>query len=586
MNNTARRGIINPVTIRHNGKSNAINVKGVHRMINGPTLKNAFISGANNISRHKSMVNQLNIFPVPDGDTGTNMSMTMAAAANELLKTERAQADEIAGIAASALLRGARGNSGVILSLLFRGFAKGISGKESISGTALANALGLGVKDAYQAVTKPTEGTILTVARMACEKGKAAAAIEDDAVYVWSAVCKGAAEALEATPELLPVLKKAGVVDAGGKGLCLILEGMLSVFRDNVLIADDTPVKPEPSYEDDFFRNAAAEFDQDITFTYCTEFIIGKDKLHTKPVFELRAYLENIGDCVVVVDDDALIKVHVHTENPGNALQEALTYGQLLTVKIENMKEQHRIAAEEAVKATQAEKVQALPPVPPTEEIGFVAVASGEGLKHLFSDLGCTHVVSGGQTMNPSTEDIVEAVLATPAKTVYVLPNNKNIILAAEQTVPLVTDRRVIVLPTRTVPQGLSAMLAYEGESTPEISANVMMNAANAVDTGLVTFAARDSEFGGHKMKEGDILGLKNGKLEIIDKDPVHAAVRLARSMTKKGASFLTVIYGENVTEAQAEEAFHRIKSKAGHEIEVTLVNGGQPVYYFMLSVE
>ena len=550
-------------------------------MINGLTLKNAFISGANNISKHKNMVNDLNIFPVPDGDTGTNMSMTMSAAANELIKTESTHAGEIAKIAASALLRGARGNSGVILSLLFRGFSKGIEGKETISGIDLANALGLGVEDAYKAVMKPTEGTILTVSRVA-------AAIEDDAVYVWSAICKGAAEALETTPELLPVLKKAGVVDAGGKGLCLILDGMLSVFKDNVLIADEMPVKNEQPYEDDFFRNAAAEFDQDITFTYCTEFIIGREETCTKPPFELRAYLESIGDCVVVVDDDEIIKVHVHTENPGNALQEALTYGQLLTIKIENMKEQHRIAAEEAVKAKAAQtaKPQTLEPVEPTEEIGFVAVAAGEGLKTLFSDLGCSHVVSGGQTMNPSTEDIVEAVLATPAKTVYVLPNNKNIILAAEQTIPLVTDRKVIVLPTRTIPQGLSAMLAYEGESTPEISANVMMNAANAVDTGLITFAARDSEFGGHKMKEGDILGLENGKLEIIDKDPVHAATRLARSMSKKGTSFITIIYGDNVSEAEAEDAFQRIKSKVGNEIEVTLVNGGQPIYYFILSIE
>ena len=555
-------------------------------MINGLTLKNAFISGANNISKHKNMVNDLNIFPVPDGDTGTNMSMTMSAAANELIKTESTHAGEIAKIAASALLRGARGNSGVILSLLFRGFSKGIEGKESISGIDLANALGLGVEDAYKAVMKPTEGTILTVSRVACEKGKAAAAIEDDAVYVWSAICKGAADALETTPELLPVLKKAGVVDAGGKGLCLILDGMLSVFKDNVLIADEMPVKSEQPYEDDFFRNAAAEFDQDITFTYCTEFIIGREETCTKPPFELRAYLESIGDCVVVVDDDEIIKVHVHTENPGHALQEALTYGQLLTIKIENMKEQHRIAAEEAVKAAQTAKAQMLEPVEPTEEIGFVAVAAGEGLKTLVSDLGCAHVVSGGQTMNPSTEDIVEAVLATPAKTVYVLPNNKNIILAAEQTIPLVTDRKVIVLPTRTIPQGLSAMLAYEGESTPEISANIMMNAANAVDTGLITFAARNSEFGGHKMKEGDILGLENGKLEIIDKDPVHAATRLARSMAKKGTSFITIIYGDNVSEAEAEDAFQRIKSKVGNEIEVTLVNGGQPIYYFILSIE
>lgn len=557
-------------------------------MINGLILKNAFISGANNISKHKNMVNDLNIFPVPDGDTGTNMSMTMAAAASELTKMEPTHAGQIAKATAFALLRGARGNSGVILSLLFRGFAKGIGDKENITGVDLANALSLGVEDAYKAVMKPTEGTILTVSRVACEKGKSAAAIEDDAVYVWSAICKGAAEALETTPELLPVLKKAGVVDAGGKGLCLIFEGMLSVFKDNILIADENPAVADINEVDDFFRNAAAEFDQDITFTYCTEFIIGREKECQKSPYELRAYLEDIGDCLVVVDDPEIIKVHVHTENPGDALQEALKFGQLLTIKIENMKEQHRIAAEQnvKVKAAQAEKTVTLDCAEPIDEVGFVAVAAGDGLKTLFSDLGCTHVVSGGQTMNPSTEDLVEAITATPAKTVFVLPNNKNIIMAAEQTIPLITDRKVIVLKTRTIPQGLSAMLAYEGESTPEISANVMMNAANIVDTGLITFAARDSEFGGHKMKEGDILGLQNGKLEMVEKDPIHAAVKLARAMVKRTTSFITIIYGADVSEAEAEDAFQKIKSKVGNEIEVTLVNGGQPIYYFILSVE
>ncbi len=557
-------------------------------MINGLILKNAFISGANNISKHKNIVNDMNIFPVPDGDTGTNMSMTMASAASELTKIDSTHAGQIAQTAASALLRGARGNSGVILSLLFRGFAKGIANKDVITGVDFANALSLGVEDAYKAVMKPTEGTMLTVSRVACEKGKSAAAIEDDPIYVWSAICKGAVESLETTPDLLPILKKAGVVDAGGKGLCLIFEGMLSVFKDNILIADELPTKTESASDDEFFRNAAAEFDQDITFTYCTEFIIGREQGCQKSPLELRSYLENIGDCVVLVDDEEIIKVHLHTENPGNALQEALTFGQLLTIKIENLKEQHRLAAEENVKAkaAQAAKNEILNPVEPIEDVGFVAVAAGEGLKALFNDLGCKHVVSGGQTMNPSTEDIMKAILATPAKTVFVLPNNKNIILAAEQTIPLISDRKVIILKTRTIPEGISALLAYESESTPEISANVMMNAANAVNTGLITFAARDSDFGGNKMKTGDILGLQNGKLEIVDKDVVHAVTKLARSMVKRETFFITIIYGKDVSESEAEDAFQRIKSKVGNEIEVTLVNGGQPIYYFILSVE
>ena len=555
-------------------------------MINGIDLKNAMISGANNIAKYRTSVDELNIFPVPDGDTGTNMSMTMASAVRELAKFDGKSAGDVAHTSASALLRGARGNSGVILSLLFRGFAKGIQGKDTVNGSDLANALGLGVEAAYKAVMKPTEGTILTVSRVACEEGKAAAAIDDDAVTVWAAICKGAAEALEQTPELLPVLKKAGVVDAGGKGLCLIFDGMMSVFKDGIMISNDGTEQTE-SAETDFFRNAAAEFDQDIRFTYCTEFIVGRNLEITKEPKQLRSYLETIGDCVVVVDDEEIIKVHVHTESPGNALQEALTFGQLLTVKVENMKEQHRRAVEENEQAkAEATKKVVLTPVNPVEEIGFVAVAAGNGLQTLFTDLGCAQVVSGGQTMNPSTDDILAAILATPAKTVVVLPNNKNIIMAAEQAVPLVSDRKVIVLPTRTVPQGLSAMLAYDPDSSCDNNTVSMMEAAGNVTTGQVTFAARDSEFGGHKIKEGDILGLANGKMELIGKDPVHIVSKLAKNMVSRSTSFITIIYGDTITEAQAEEAYNQIKSKVGSDVEVTLVNGGQPVYYFVLSVE
>jgi len=543
------------------------------------------ISGANNILKHKTSVDELNIFPVPDGDTGTNMSMTMSAAASELLKTQGGKVGDVAHTAASALLRGARGNSGVILSLLFRGFSKGIEGMNEVGGSDLANALGMGVEAAYKAVMKPTEGTILTVSRVASEKGKAAAIIDDDVVYVWSAICKGAAEALEETPEQLPVLKKAGVVDAGGQGLCYILDGMMSVFKDNIIITNEADPSEERSGADDFFRNAAAEFDQVIHFTYCTEFIVGRDAECVKDPQELRAYLETMGDCVVLVDDEEIIKVHVHTEDPGNALQAALVYGQLLTVKIENMKEQHRKAAE-ANEEAKAKAGVPFAPADPVEEIGFVAVAAGDGLKTLFTDLGCTHVVSGGQTMNPSTNDILAAVMATPAKTVLVLPNNKNIIMAAEQTIPLVTDRKVIVLPTRTLPQGLSAMLAYDPDSTPEVNTVNMMEAAAGVATGTVTFAARDSEFGGHKIKEGDILGLNNGKMELIEKDIVHTCSKLTRSMVGRNTSFITIIYGSDITEAQANDAYNRIKSRVSNDIEVTLVNGGQPVYYFIISVE
>ena len=562
-------------------------------MMLGSQLKNAIISGSNNIAKHKKQVNDMNIFPVPDGDTGTNMSMTIGAAASELPAfDDDAPAGAVAKKAASLMLRGARGNSGVILSLLFRGISKGLEGKDEASAQDLVDALDIGVDEAYKAVMKPTEGTMLTVARVAAERAREALENgSDDPVAVWDAACIGAAEALEQTPELLPVLKRAGVVDAGGQGVLLIFEGMLSVFRGGIIIESGLSEEEKAQETAEFFRNVAAEFDSEINFTYCTEFVVGRDPEIQKDPLDLRLFLETIGDCVVVVDDDEIIKTHVHTENPGDALQAALQYGQLLTVKIENMKEQHRKAAEEnqAQKAAQPaaqEEKKALEPQAPTEELGFISVAAGDGLKSLFTDLGCANVVSGGQTMNPSTEDILEAVLATPAKKVFVLPNNKNIILAAEQTIPLATDREVIVLPTRTIPQGLSAMLAFDPDASAEENKEAMMEAAGNVDTGLVTFAARDSEFDGHNIRHGDILGLKNGKLEYIEKDPVSACVRVARSFTHKHTSFITLIYGEGITQEQAEEAKRILSGKISSDVEITLVEGGQPVYYFIISVE
>ena len=562
-------------------------------MILGSQLKNAIISGSNNIAKHKKQVNDMNIFPVPDGDTGTNMSMTIGAAASELPAfDDDAPAGAVAKKAASLMLRGARGNSGVILSLLFRGISKGLEGKDEASAQDLVDALDIGVDEAYKAVMKPTEGTMLTVARVAAERAREALENgSDDPVAVWDAACIGAAEALEQTPELLPVLKRAGVVDAGGQGVLLIFEGMLSVFRGGIIIESGLSEEEKAQETAEFFRNVAAEFDSEINFTYCTEFVVGRDPEVTKDPLDLRLFLETIGDCVVVVDDDEIIKTHVHTENPGDALQAALQYGQLLTVKIENMKEQHRKAAEEneAQKAAQPapqEEKKALEPQEPTEEVGFISVAAGDGLKALFTDLGCANVVSGGQTMNPSTEDILEAVLATPAKKVFVLPNNKNIILAAEQTVPLAKDREVIVLPTRTIPQGLAAMLAFDPDVSAERNQEAMMEAAGNVDTGLVTFAARDSEFDGHNIRHGDILGLKNGKLEYIEKDPVSACVRVARSFANKRTSFITLIYGEGITQEQAEEAKRALAAKVSSDVEITLVEGGQPVYYFIISVE
>ena len=546
-------------------------------MINGEILKQAVISGANNISRQKNSINDLNIFPVPDGDTGTNMSMTVMSAAKALEEFDGTSAGEAAGIVASAMLRGARGNSGVITSLIFRGFAQGLKDMEEVNGKNLAAALGIGVDAAYKAVMKPTEGTILTVARMAYEAGVEAAKEDSSAVFVWQAICDKANEALAITPELLPVLKKAGVVDAGGKGLCVIFEGMLSVIKDGVVVEYDD----SDEVTVDTFDSAAAEFDEDINFTYCTEFIVGRNPEEETDPQLLREYLETIGDCVVVVSDEEIIKVHVHTEQPGNALTKGLEFGQLLTTKVENMKEQHK----NVKKSKKAEK-EVFTPAEPVDDIGFVAVAAGEGLKELFKDLGCTNVVSGGQSMNPSTDDIYEAVMATPAKNVIVLPNNKNIILAAEQTVPMVKDRNVVIVPTRTIPQGMTAMLNFDPEISAESNAQLMMDSAQNVGTGLVTFAARSSEFGGKKIKEGDIIALENGKLTITEKSAVKALVKLAKNMVNRDTSFITLIYGEEVSEEDANKAYEELRDKFGSRTDISLVKGDQPVYYFILSVE
>ncbi len=552
-------------------------------MINGQILKQAIISGANNICSQKAKINDLNIFPVPDGDTGTNMSMTIMAAVKELEKLDSDDAGVVAKKTASAMLRGARGNSGVITSLFFRGFSSGLEGKKEASGKDLAEALKLGVDAAYKAVMKPTEGTMLTVGRMAAEAAVEAIADTDDVVEVWEVVCEEAQRALDLTPTMLPVLKKAGVVDAGGKGILVIFEGMLSVLRDGVVI-EATEVADDEEGEEDAFRSAAAEFDDDITFTYCTEFIVGRDEEIATEPNELRLFLETIGDCVVVVDDEEIIKVHVHTEQPGDALKKGLEFGSLLTVKVENMKEQHKQAKADNEK--KAPKKKKLAVAEPTEDYGFVAVAAGDGVTELFSQLGCAQVVSGGQSMNPSTDDIYAAVMATPAKTVFVLPNNKNIIMAAEQTQAIVEDREVVIVPTRTIPQGMSSMLVFDPDSDAQTNKENMLEAASAVSTGQVTYAARDSEFGMKKIKEGEIIALENGKLTVTDKSVDKALLKLAKNMITKDTSFVTLISGEDVSEEDAQKAYDMLCDKFGDDIDISFVSGGQPIYYYILSVE
>ena len=550
-------------------------------VIQGSMLAKAIISGANNISNHKQMCDELNVFPVPDGDTGTNMSMTINAGKKELTLLENPTVGKAAEVAASALLRGARGNSGVILSLLFRGFSKGLKGKTEADGQDLATALTMGVDAAYKAVMKPTEGTILTVGRLAAEAAIVLALQTNDPQIIFDEIVSKAKEALAQTPELLPVLKKAGVVDAGGMGLVVILEGMQSVFNEGKIIELTNATKSKPEVVSPLL-NAVADYDGEITFGYCTEFIVDKDDNCPDPL-KLRAYLESIGDSVVCVDDDEIIKIHVHTNDPGNAIQAGLKFGPLMNLKIDNMRVQHQA---KVVEATHVKQGDDYVPVDPEKQYGFVAVTAGAGLQELFYDLGVDKIVSGGQTMNPSTDDILKAIMSTPAETVFVLPNNKNIIMAAEQAVKL-ADRRVCVLQTRTIPQGISAMLAFDPEQSYSQNRLTMTKQFDLVQTGLITFAARDSDFDGHTIQKGEILGLDNGKLSFVEKDLSRAIIRLTKALTKKSSgTFITIIYGSDVSDEQAEESFAMIKAKYGDDYEINLVNGGQPVYYYMLSVE
>ena len=549
--------------------------------INVTLFKKMVMNGAINLKNNHKIIDELNVFPVPDGDTGTNMSMTINAAARELSRLgDNCTVAEAASCAASALLRGARGNSGVILSLIFRGISKGLANCETATAEDLARGLALGTESAYKAVMKPTEGTILTVIRLTAKKANAFLETNNDLVAFWEAVCKASKDALAKTPEILPVLKKAGVVDAGGKGLTVIFDGMMSVFRDGVIIAAESNESAAPAAKKE---SSIADFEEEINFTYCTEFIVQREKGNERDPLALRAYLESIGDCVVVVDDESIIKVHVHTDNPGKALQQGLKYGMLTNMKIENMREQfeNRVSAEAESENNAPEYVKVDPEIP----YGFVSVCAGEGVAQLFTDLGVDKIVSGGQTMNPSTDDILAAVQSVPAKTVFVLPNNKNIIMAAEQAVPL-ADREIRVLHTKTIPQGISAMLCFDCDADADNNQKEMMKAVERVGSGQITFAARDSDYEGHKIKEGELLALENGKLSFVEKDLQRAVVRLTRSLIKKDSSFITILYGEGVSKEDAEAAVAALREKISEDIDVSLVKGDQPVYYYIISVE
>ena len=543
-------------------------------MISGKILRDAFISGANSISNNKKAVDELNVFPVPDGDTGTNMSMTMGNCVAELSNmNDSVSCSAVADATASSLLRGARGNSGVITSLIFRGFSKAFAGKKTVGSEELVKALELGVEGAYKSVMKPTEGTILTVARESAEKAREISHSTNDPIVIWEEVCTQAEKSLAETPKLLPALAKAGVVDAGGKGLLVIFEAIRDVFKSGEIVKreekDNKPVTVES------FSSAVGQYDEEIHFTYCTEMLITKND-DCEDSSKLRAYLETIGDCVVVVEDDEIIKVHVHTNEPGKAIQKGLEFGYINLPKIENMKLQHE--------RKQKEVKQEIVSVKPEKEYGFVAVAAGNGIEAMFRDIGVDCIVKGGQTMNPSTEDILAAIMSCPAKTVFVLPNNKNIIMAAEQAVRL-ADRKVCVLQTRTIPQGMSAMLAFDPESDFNSNRLAMTEALERVSTGQITFAARNSDFEGHSIKQGEILCMDNGKLAFVEKDLQKAAYKLTKRLVKGDSSFVTILYGADVTDEAAETLQNQISNKFSN-IDVNLINGGQPVYYYIISVE
>ena len=553
--------------------------------ISGGAFKQMVAFGAACITREKQAINDLNVFPVPDGDTGTNMSLTIQTAAAELKKCEPATVGEAAKITASALLRGARGNSGVILSLLFRGLSKSAKGLEEMDGVQLAAAMSEGVTTAYGAVMKPAEGTVLTVSRLAAARAEEAAQEQNCAEYVLAEAIATGYETLAETTEMNPVLKKAGVVDAGGKGYLIILEGMLSSLRGEPM----PEVEEEPEHDKADF---AAIGDEDITFAFDTVFIVRKNDPNVD-LAPFRAYLDSIGDSLVIGEDDESFKVHVHTDTPGEALTAAQRYGTLELAKIENMRTQAAdLAAGRKAQSTddldaieteleQAEQAE----VPAEKRYGFLAVCAGDGLAAAFRDLGVDRVVSGGQTMNPSTEAILREVNHTPSEIVFVLPNNKNIVMAAQQCVGL-TEKQVIVVPTHSIPQGISAMMSVDtAEEDPQAILAAMTEAAAAVTTAQITYAARNSDFDGFAINEGDYLALLDGKLFGTERDITSLLTRLAALAAEREAAFVTLFYGEGVSQEEAEAA-QALFTETCPETEISLLSGGQPVYYYTISIE
>ena len=553
--------------------------------IDGIQFKHMVLHGAAAITLQKQKINYLNVFPVPDGDTGTNMSLTIGTAATELRKSDTHDLGQAASTTASALLRGARGNSGVILSLLFRGLSKALKGHETADAALLAAAMQEGVASAYGAVMKPAEGTVLTVSRLAAKRAVEAAEENNDVDFILAEAIRVGYDVLAQTTDMNPVLKKAGVVDAGGKGYLVILEGMLASLR-----GEPMPEIPEEGAEVQEKADFQVFSDEEITFAFDTVFIVRKNDPNVN-LGRLRAYLDSIGDSLVIGEDDSAFKVHVHTNIPGSALTEAQKYGTLELAKIENMRTQY----EDVMAGRKAQSVDDLEdddhpeksggPAAPEKRYGFLSVCAGEGLATVFRDLGADGIISGGQTMNPSTDDILREIQKTPAEIVFVLPNNSNIIMAAQQCIPLAEGKQVVVLPTKTVPQGISALLVMDPEADEAANVSAMTQAIGHVATSEITYAARDSDFDGFAISQGDYLALCEHQLFGTDRDLSALLERLAQSQPQQEASFINIFYGEDVAEADAQKALDIFQRNCPNA-EITLLSGGQPVYYYLISAE
>lgn len=561
----------------------------VIKTIDAFTLKKMFLAGAKSIENKKEYINELNVFPVPDGDTGTNMTLTIMSAAKEVSQMENPTIESLAKAISSGSLRGARGNSGVILSQLFRGFTKEIKDYKEINVTVMANAFQKAVETAYKAVMKPKEGTILTVARGGAEKAAKLVSETDDLVYFCSEVIKYMEEVLAYTPELLPVLKEAGVVDSGGQGLLEIVKGAYDALLGKEVEFDSVPA---PTKTSDVQINLDNVLAVDIKFGYCTEFIINLEKefdLNTENNF--KGFLESIGDSLVVVADDELVKVHVHTNDPGLALQRALTFGSLSRIKIDNMREEHnekiikdaaKIAAKEAEekKAKESEVKTS-----PRKEVGFISVSIGEGINEIFKGLGVDYIISGGQTMNPSTEDMLTAIENVNADTIFIFPNNSNIILAAEQAKQLTEDKKIVVIPSKTVPQGITAIINYVYDKSVEDNTNRMIEEMKKVKSGQVTYAVRDTSIDGKEIKQGNVMGLDDKKILSVGSDVLETTFELIKSLVDDDSELISIYYGEEVTEDSANQLSEMV-SEEFPDLDVELNYGGQPIYYYVLSVE